>query len=99
MSDELCPTCGGPVTVAVDGLTHRYQPAVFSVIDVTRLDVRPGEVLAVRLPSNTPRVEVEKVRAWFREHLPGVILLITGEGVSFAVFSDAAAQKSNESAA
>ena len=88
---ETCPTCGGPVTVAGDGQTHWYQPQSPSIIDVVRLNVQPGEVLAVRLPVNTPMSEVSRVKSWFAYKLPGVHVLVTGPEVGFAAISAEAA--------
>jgi hypothetical protein len=88
---EQCPTCGGPVTVAGEGLTHWYQPQSPPIIDVARLNVQPGEVLAVRLPMNTAMAEVDKVRAWFAHMLPAVHILVISAEVGFAVISAEAA--------
>lgn len=89
---HACPTCGGPVVVAGEGLTHWYQPAPPPVIDVVRLNVQPGEVLAIRLPVGVPRVERDKVKAWFDHHMPGVAVLLVSNEVAFAAISVEAAQ-------
>lgn len=88
---EQCPTCGGPVTVAGDGQARFYRPQSPPIIDVVRLDVRPGEVLAVRLPYGSLAIERDRVKAYFQSVLPGVEVLVVSDGVGFAAISAEAA--------
>ncbi len=62
------------------------------MIDVTRLNVQPGEVLAVRAPANIASDERAKVIAFLDHHMPGVHVLLVAEGVGFVVLAESLAR-------
>jgi hypothetical protein len=64
---------------------QRATPAIPPIIDVVRLAVKPGEVLAVRMPVDTSPSERERTERFFSYYLPDVAVLLASDQVSFAV--------------
>ena len=62
----------------------------FTITDIQRLVVHPGEVLLVRVPATTSQVDHERVCAAFAEALPGVPVFVVIDSIEFSVVSQEA---------
>ena len=59
----------------------------FTITDIQRLVVHPGEVLIVRVPATTSHVDHHRIVDAFKEALPGVPVFVVIDTVEFSVVS------------